>query len=180
MSQTESLSGLCLYEPTDQSWEYRSMLFRDPDGNLIAVTPSLFINSTRNNAIMRKSKIAFWTITGLISFFMLFSAGYSGTHKVEFAHLGFPEYFRIELTTAKIIGALALLIPQVPARIREWIYVAFGINLISAAIAKYYSGYPISGVIEPLFVLIIMIALAVYLNRLSKVTESRNSRHAPA
>lgn len=103
---------------------------------------------------------------------MLFSAYFSGTHKVEFAHLGFPNYFRIELTTAKIIGALALLIPQVPGRIREWIYVAFGIVLISAAIAKFNSGYPISGVIEPLFVLTILIASTLYLNRSAKPSGS--------
>jgi len=34
---------------------------------------------------------------------------------------------------AKVIGALALLIPQIPARIKEWIYVCFGVVLISAA-----------------------------------------------
>ena len=112
-------------------------------------------------------RLLYWTTTGLISSFMLFSAYYSGTHKVEFTQqLGFPNYFRIELTTAKIIGALLLLIPQVSARIREWIYVSFSIVLLSAAIAKYYSGYPLSGVVEPISVFLILIGARVYLERL--------------
>jgi hypothetical protein len=86
----------------------------------------------------------------------------------EFAHLGFPNYFRIELTMAKVIGALALLIPQIPARIKEWIYVCFGLVLISAAIAKFNSGYPTTGVLEPIFVFTVMIGSLLYLNKLNK------------
>lgn len=112
-----------------------------------------------------KFKIIYWSVTALISFFMLFSAYISGTNPEEFGKLGFPEYFRIELTAAKIVGAMALLIPQVPARIKEWIYVAFSIVLVSAAIAKFNSGYPILGAIEPLIVLAIMVSLLVYLGR---------------
>ena len=116
---------------------------------------------------MKKNQIIYWAVTWLLSLFMLFSAYYSGTHKAEFTQtLGFPNYFRIELTAAKIIGALMLLIPQVPARIREWIYVSFGIVLVSAGIAKEVSGYPVQGVAEPVSVLVIMIGSIFYLNRL--------------
>src|SRR5436190_8797981 len=77
-----------------------------------------------NNHNMKKSKTIYWVLTAAISSFMLFSAWYSGTHAVEFdQRLRFPEYFRIELTIAKIIGAIVLLFPQVPVRIKEWIYV---------------------------------------------------------
>jgi hypothetical protein len=69
---------------------------------------------------------------------------------------------------AKVIGALALLIPQIPARIKEWIYVCFGVVLISAAIAKFNSGYPTTGVLEPIFVFTIMIGSLLYLNKLNK------------
>jgi len=34
-------------------------------------------------------------------------------------HLGFPDYFRIELAFAKTIGALVLIIPKIPIRIKE-------------------------------------------------------------
>lgn len=115
---------------------------------------------------MKREKIIYWSLTCAISFFMLFSAYYSGTHATEFANMGFPEYFRIELTTAKIIGAIALLFPQVPVRIKEWIYVAFSINLFSAFLAKLNTGYPVIGVIEPLTVLGLLIWFAWYLHKL--------------
>jgi len=63
---------------------------------------------------MKNNKTTYWLITGVICAFMLFSAWYSGTHKIEFTQrLGFPDYFRIELTAAKILGVIVLLIPQV-------------------------------------------------------------------
>jgi len=117
---------------------------------------------------LKKRRALYRVAKGWISFFMLFSAYVSGTRVVEFAHLGFPNYFRIELTMAKVIGALALLIPQIPARIKEWIYVCFGVVLISAAIAKFNSGYPTKGVLEPIFVFTIMIGSLLYLNKLNK------------
>jgi hypothetical protein len=39
-----------------------------------------------------------------------------------FVYLGLPDYFKIELTTAKILGVLALLIPSVPFKIKEFAY----------------------------------------------------------
>lgn len=114
---------------------------------------------------MKREKIIYWAITGSISFFMLFSAWYSGTNAEEFKNLGFPNYFRIELTVAKIIGAFVILVPGVSARIKEWIYVSFGIVLISAFIAKWMNGYPVIGIIEPISVFFIMVLLIRYLNK---------------
>jgi hypothetical protein len=51
-----------------------------------------------------------------------------------FKHLGFPPYFRAELTFAKLLGIVLLLAP-VPARLKEWVYAGFAINLASAIIA---------------------------------------------
>lgn len=119
---------------------------------------------------MKKNKRNYWILTGAISAFMLFSAYYTGTHKTEFdQRLGFPDYFRIELTTAKIIGAVLLLIPRVTIRIREWIYVGFGICLISAIIAKVNSDYPVSSILEPMFTFALMLAAAFCLNKMNKV-----------
>jgi hypothetical protein len=117
---------------------------------------------------MKYDKTISLIVPALISFFMLFSAYVSGTRAVEFAHLGFPNYFRIELTMAKVIGALLLLIPQVPARIKEWIYVCFSVVLISAAIAKFNSGYPMMEVVDPMIVLNIMVGSLLTLNKMNK------------
>ncbi len=51
-----------------------------------------------------------------------------------FAHLGFPGYFRVELSLAKLLG-VALLLAPVPARVKEWAYAGFAIDLASALVA---------------------------------------------
>jgi len=71
-----------------------------------------------------------------------------------FVHLGLPQYFKIELTTAKILGVLALLIPNVPFKIKEFAYFGFGITLISASIAHFARGdarLSVLFIIDPLF-----------------------------
>jgi hypothetical protein len=50
-----------------------------------------------------------------------------------FAHLGFVDYFRVELSLAKFVGVLLLVAP-VP-RLKEWAYAGFAITLGSALIA---------------------------------------------
>jgi len=56
-----------------------------------------------------------------------------------FTHLGFPGYFRVELSWAKFLGVVLLLAP-VPARLKEWAYAGFGITLGSALIAHFAVG----------------------------------------
>lgn len=51
-----------------------------------------------------------------------------------FQHLGFPDYFRVELAWAKILGVVLLLAP-VPARLKEWAHAGFFITLVSALVA---------------------------------------------
>ncbi|HWK12037.1 MAG TPA: DoxX family protein [Vicinamibacterales bacterium] len=51
-----------------------------------------------------------------------------------FTHLGFPGYFRIQLSWAKLIGVVLLLAP-IPARLKEWTYAGFAFDLGSAVIA---------------------------------------------
>jgi hypothetical protein len=82
-------------------------------------------------------RAAFWATTTFFSVWMLFTAYAQMTLpqvRQVFVHLGFPDYFRIELSVAKIIGVLVLLAP-VPARLKEWAYAGFAINLTSALIA---------------------------------------------
>jgi DoxX-like family len=57
-----------------------------------------------------------------------------------FAHLGFPAYFKVELTVAKILGVLALVIPAVPFKVKEFAYAGFAITLVSAAVAHFGRG----------------------------------------
>ena len=53
-----------------------------------------------------------------------------------FTNLGFPApWFRIELSWAKVAGVIVLLVPMIPARLKEWAPPGFAINLASALIA---------------------------------------------
>jgi hypothetical protein len=88
---------------------------------------------------MTRSKIVigFWIVTALFSLQMGFTAfAQLKLPQVadSFNHLGFPPYFRVELSWAKFLG-LALLLAPVPARLKEWAYAGFAINLGSAIIA---------------------------------------------
>lgn len=82
--------------------------------------------------------VGFWIVTALFAFQMGFTA-YAQLRlpqvAAEFTHIGMPAWFRIELSWAKFAGLAALLIPQVPARLKEWAYAGFAITLISAVIA---------------------------------------------
>jgi hypothetical protein len=57
-----------------------------------------------------------------------------------FVHLGFPPYFKVELTVAKILGVLAIVTPAVPFKVKEFAYAGFAITLVSAAIAHFGRG----------------------------------------
>jgi hypothetical protein len=120
---------------------------------------------------MKKNTIIYWVSTGVISFMMLFSA-YSYIAKPEivaaFKHLGFADYFRVELAMAKILGALVLVIPQIPARVKEWAYAGFGITFISAAIAHFSSGDPASIAVMPIIFFIVLVVSNVYLYKKNK------------
>jgi hypothetical protein len=85
--------------------------------------------------------IVYWTVTVLFCLEMSFTAynELASPLVVEvFTRLGFPSHaFQVELSVAKVLGVLALLLPFVPARLKEWAYAGFAINLISALIAHF-------------------------------------------
>jgi hypothetical protein len=81
--------------------------------------------------------IGYWVFTALFCLQMGFTAyAQMSVPQVaqSFVHLGFPAYFRVELTWAKFLGVAVLLAP-VPPRLKEWAYAGFAINLASAVIA---------------------------------------------
>ncbi len=91
---------------------------------------------------MTKSKpvvIAFWIVTALFCLEMIFTAyweWFTPQAAQAFARLGFPAAsFRVELSVAKMLGVFALLIPPIPASVKEWAYAGFAFNLLSALIA---------------------------------------------
>lgn len=85
----------------------------------------------------RARAIVYWILTALFCLQMSFTA-YAQLRLPQvaeaFTHLGFPAYFRVELSWAKLLGVVLLLAP-VPARLKEWAYAGFAIDLASAIIA---------------------------------------------
>src|SRR6188768_511059 len=81
--------------------------------------------------------IGYWAVTALFCLQIGFTA-YAQLRLPQvaetFAHLGFPDYFRLELAWAKLLGVVLLLAP-VPSRLKEWSYSGFAITLGSALIA---------------------------------------------
>ncbi|CAH0167351.1 MULTISPECIES: DoxX family protein [unclassified Pedobacter] len=104
-------------------------------------------------------KTIYWISTALVSLMMTFSA-YSyltnETIKQAFRHLGFPDYFRVELAVAKILGAVLLLLP-IKGQWKEWAYAGFAFTFVSAFIAHTASGDPINNRVGPVVFLIVLL-----------------------
>jgi hypothetical protein len=86
--------------------------------------------------------MVYWIVTALFCLQMSFTA-YAELRLPQvadaFTHLGFPAYFRVELSWAKLLGVVLMLAP-VPARVKEWAYAGFAIDLASALIAHFAVG----------------------------------------
>ena len=110
---------------------------------------------------MKKNNIIYWVTTGIIFLFegvmpAIFSQSEEG--KAGVSHLGYPAYFGLMLTVFKVLGALALIIPQVPKRIKEWAYAGFAFDFIAAS----WSHAAVDGIGgEAVFPLIVLAILGV-------------------
>lgn len=85
----------------------------------------------------KQNTIIYWISTAILALFILPGIFFAGSKMAleGTAHLGLPMWFHWELSIGKFIGGLILIIPFIPKRIKEWAYVAFGIDFISAFIA---------------------------------------------
>ncbi|KFF03338.1 DoxX family protein [Flavobacterium reichenbachii] len=118
---------------------------------------------------MKTTKMIFWITTILIFLFegvMPALTSQSELAKEGIKHLGYPEYFGNALVVFKILGVLALIIPQVPGRIKEWAYAGFAFDFIFASI----SHFAVDGIgfqsFFPLIVFAVLIASYVSYHKL--------------
>jgi hypothetical protein len=122
---------------------------------------------------MKTNKIIYWVSTGLISAMMLFAAyAYftSPESKTGFQHLGFPDYFRVELGIAKVLGAIALIVPWFPTKIKDMAYFGFAIVFVSAFVAHLSSGDSLAVAFNPVMALVFLIASYITYYKLKKVS----------
>ena len=93
--------------------------------------------------------ILYWIFTVLFAILMVFSAvggiqPNADTIKMMHDGLGYPVYFIQYISMAKVIGAIAILIPGLH-RIKEWAYAGLFFDLAGAI----YSGIAVSGKFDP-------------------------------
>src|SRR5947199_5759774 len=90
----------------------------------------------------KANTVIYWIATALFCLQMTFTA-YAELRLPQvaeaFTHLGFPGYFRVELSWAKLLGVLVLVAP-LPPRLKEWAYAGFAFDLGSALIAHFSVG----------------------------------------
>jgi hypothetical protein len=90
----------------------------------------------------KAATVAYWVVIVLFCLQIGFT-GYAQLRLPQvaqmFTHLGFPAYFRVELSWAKFVG-VALLLAPVPVRLKEWAHAGFAITLASALIAHFAVG----------------------------------------
>ena len=122
---------------------------------------------------MKRSTIVFWTSTTL--FFLFESVVPALTSHTQLAvegirHLGYPDYFRVLLTVFKVLGGLALILPFVPARLKEWAYAGFTFNLVAATVSHaVVDGWNHGQTLFPLVVLaVLMVSYVQFRRRLQR------------
>lgn len=110
---------------------------------------------------MKRTKIIYWIFTALLAALMLFS-GITGIlltpESIDLitTHLGYPTYFIQLIGLAKVLGAVAILIPGFPT-IKEWAYAGFTFDLIGAIYSSIAVGDSASSWM-PMFIFILILA----------------------
>ncbi len=116
---------------------------------------------------MKRTNIIYWVVTALLALQTL-AAGimYFTNPEVAlgFGHLGFPDYLRQELGIAKLIAALAVILPVVPLRVKEWAYAGLAITFLSAFIA-HTAVDGVSTAVAPVVSLALLVISYIYLHK---------------
>lgn len=108
---------------------------------------------------MKKFTIIFWITPGLLFLtqgvmpILTFSSAES---KQGLQHLGYPSYFALMLAIFKLLGALAIVLPFVPGRIKEWAFAGFAIDFICGSVSYLAVDGVTSFALFPLLALLIL------------------------
>jgi len=131
-------------------------------------------------------RTVYWITTGIVCAVVAFSVvNFSLSHPIgpvnygpegPFGHLGLPHWFKLELTTAKILGLIAFLVPGVPFKLKEFAYFGFALTFASASIAHASSGDGILFRIDPLIFLGVLAISYACFHRLRLAREDARAR----
>lgn len=127
---------------------------------------------------MKKTKIIYWVLTSLFALLMLSSAipdiisdpiAVKGMHE----GLGYPLYFIPFIGVAKVLGALAIVLP-IRSSIKEWAYAGLFFDLIGATYSIAAVGQPVSDWAFMALPIILGIGSYVFYHKKLKLTASKN------
>ena len=112
---------------------------------------------------MKAKKIAYWTTTILVAFFVsggvVQIAQFKANPHGVVPELGYPMYFFAIIGVWKVLGAIAILVPRFP-RLKEWAYAGIFFDLTGAAAScAAVGGYGAYGfhVIAPLLIAVLAV-----------------------
>jgi hypothetical protein len=120
----------------------------------------------------KTTKIIYWTTTGIIFLFEGVVPAFTSHSDLAvegIRHLGYPDYFRVMLTVFKVAGALALILPIVKGRFKEWAYAGFGITMIAAFISHWAVDGMDGQTLFPLFIFAILITSYLHYHKLGRL-----------
>ncbi|RZA02659.1 MAG: DoxX family protein [Sphingobacteriaceae bacterium] len=110
---------------------------------------------------MKKNKTFFWIATIILILWegvmplgvILFARQYATIGSND---LGYPEYFGYTLIICKVLGVIAISVPTIPGKIKEWAYAGLSFNLIFASISHMCVDQNIGYILMPLAFLAIL------------------------
>ena len=117
---------------------------------------------------MKKNKVLFWASSGFIFLFEGIMPLFTLLFAIEYATagtkpLGYPDYFAYALIVCKVLGATAIILPQLPDKIREWAYAGLTFNMIFAVISHVVvDGFLIVSFFP--FIILAILAVSYYYN----------------
>lgn len=121
----------------------------------------------------KKYKILYRVCTAIIALFELSGAFFINSQMAidGMHHLGLPDWFRWEVSIGHVIGGILLIIPVRPM-IKEWVYVAFGIDFISAFIAYLSIDGWVPATFSPLILLVVLIVSYISYHKIATRSKS--------
>lgn len=109
----------------------------------------------------KRNKIIYWVATCFLAFGMLAQGLAQISHTDGYidmivAHLGYPSYFLYIIGVWKILGVIAILVPDFKV-LKEWAYAGFFFVMSGAAFSHVAAGDSIFSMAPALFLLIVIV-----------------------
>ena len=123
---------------------------------------------------MKKNKIIFWTATIIIAIMEAVMPIFTWIFAPEYMTFGtkalfYPDYFAYSLVIAKILGVIAIIVPKVPVKPKEWAYAGLAYTLIFAFISHACVDKNIGYMIMPLVFLGILAVSYTYNQKINSI-----------